>query len=75
MKFNYDASTDSLYIHFVEGAGADTVIINEYVVADVDHGGNLIGLDIQHASKTANLSQLILAGFTPATVLSQLQAT
>ncbi len=71
MKFDYDETTDSLYISFVDGSGADTVIINDDVVADVDATGKLVGLDIQHASKTANLGQLVLAGFTPTTLPNQ----
>ena len=65
MRFDYDAQTDSLYIHFFDGAGADTVVINDDVVADVDAAGRLVGLDIQHAGKLANLEQLVLAGFAP----------
>ncbi len=66
MRFDYDSETDSLYIHFFDGSGSDTVIINDDVVADVDAAGRLVGLDIQYASKLANLSQLVLAGFNPA---------
>ena len=68
MRFDYDVPTDSLYIHFFDGTGADTVIINDDVVADVDAAGKLVGLDIQHASKLANLNQLVLTGFTPGIV-------
>ena len=63
MRFDYDQETDSLYIHFFDGAGADTVIINDDVVADVDSSGKLVGIDIQYASKLANLNQLIFGGF------------
>lgn len=66
MRFDYDASTDSLYIHFFDGAGTDSVIINDDVVADIDETGRVVGIDIQHAGKIANLNQLVLAGFTPA---------
>lgn len=66
MRFNYDAETDSLYIHFFDGAGADTIMINDDVVADVDATGRLVGLDIQHAGRLANFDQLVLAGFSPA---------
>lgn len=65
MRFNYDQQTDSLYIHFFDGAGSDTVAINDDVTADVDASGRLVGLDIQYASKLANIDQLVLAGFTP----------
>ena len=65
MRFDYDQSTDSLYIHFFEGAGADTVVINDDVVADIDADGRVVGIDIQYASKLANLGQFTLEGFMP----------
>lgn len=65
MKFHYDLPTDSLYIHFIDGAGTDTVVINDDVVADIDASGKLIGLDIQHASKISNLNQFLVDGITP----------
>lgn len=65
MRFDYDSKTDSLYIHFFEGAGADTIIINDDVVADVDASGRLVGIDIQYASKQADLKHLVLGGFNP----------
>ena len=66
MRFDYDQQTDSLYIHFFDGAGSDTVVINDHVVADVDASGRLVGIDVQSASKLANIQQLVLSGFSPA---------
>ena len=63
MRFDYDKDTDSLYIHFARGAGVDTVVINDEVVADIDATGQLIGLDIQHASRIADLAHVTLDGF------------
>lgn len=66
MRFNYDIATDSLYIDFVEGPGVDNIIITDDIVADIDAGGRMVGLDIQHASKHVGLQNFQLAGFTPA---------
>jgi hypothetical protein len=39
--------------------------VKEGVVADFDAQGNLVGLDIDHASKLTNLNQFITSGFAP----------
>jgi uncharacterized protein YuzE len=71
MKFNYDQSTDSLYIHFVESAGADTIIINDNVVADIDVDGRLVGIDIQHASQQSDLGNFIVDGLNPILMINK----
>lgn len=65
MRFNYDKDTDSLYIDFIDGSGADTVIITDDIVADIDADGKLVGLDIQHASKQIDLGNFIVDGLNP----------
>lgn len=62
MKFNYDQETDSLYIDFSAEPSVDTIEISEGVLADYAADGRLVGLDIDHASKLTNLSQLIWEG-------------
>ena len=66
MRFNYDKETDSLYIDFSEGVSADTVEISEGVLADYDAEGKLVGLDIDHASRYMDLSDINVSGFSPA---------
>lgn len=46
MKINYDAATDSLYIHLSERASADADEVSEGVVLDYDAAGILVGIDI-----------------------------
>lgn len=58
MKLTYDPSTDSLYIQLAEQPGADTVVINDDLVMDVDAEGRPVGLDVQYASKGLNLSDV-----------------
>jgi uncharacterized protein YuzE len=51
MKFSYDRATDSLYVEFVDRPGADVVEVAPGVVADLDAAGEIVGLDIDHASR------------------------
>jgi len=61
MKLNYYAETDSLYIDLSETASTESREISEGVVLDYDAGGNLVGIDIDNASKKVQLKQLILS--------------
>jgi uncharacterized protein YuzE len=58
MKFYYYPETDSLYIDLSEKASVDSREVAPGVVLDFDAEGNLVGIDIDHASKTVNLSRL-----------------
>ena len=51
MKLSYDRETDSLYVSFVDRPGADAVEVAPGVVADLDAQGEIVGLDIDHASR------------------------
>jgi len=58
MKLHYYAETDSLYIDLSEKPSADSREIAPGVVLDFDADGLLVGIDIDHASKVANLTKL-----------------
>ncbi len=60
MKLNYYADTDSLYIDLSEQPSVESREISEGVVVDYDANGNLVGVDIDNASKKVQLQQLIL---------------
>ena len=60
MKLNYYAGTDSLYINLSEKPSTESREISEGVVLDYDAKGNLVGIDIDNASKKVQLKQLIL---------------
>jgi uncharacterized protein YuzE len=51
MKLSYDRATDSLYVLFVDRPGADVVEVAPGVVVDLDEAGEIVGLDIDHASR------------------------
>ena len=58
MKFKYYAETDSLYIDLSEKTSVDSNEVAPGVVLDFDAEGNLVGIDIDHASKIVNLARL-----------------
>jgi len=60
MNLNYYPDTDSLYIDFAERASAESKEVSEGVVLDYDSEGNLVGIDIDNASRKLNLRKLVL---------------
>ena len=60
MKLSYYPDTDSLYIELSENTSLDSLEIVEGVVIDMDSDGNVIGIDIDNASKKLNLSELVI---------------
>ena len=60
MNLNYYAETDSLYIDLSERPSAESREVSEGVVLDYDAQGNLVGIDIDNASKKVELDKLVL---------------
>jgi uncharacterized protein YuzE len=58
MRLHYYPETDSLYIDLSEKNSIDSKEIAPGVVLDFDEEGNLVGIDIDHASHVANLATL-----------------
>ncbi len=61
MKLNYYPDTDSLYIDLAERPSVDSREISEGIVLDYDAEGNLVGIDIDNASRKVELKQLTLS--------------
>ena len=61
MKLNYYPETDSLYIDFAKGTSAESREVSEGVVLDYDSAGNLVGIDIDNASKKLDLKELVVS--------------
>ena len=61
MKISYDKATDSLYIHLADRASVESDEVKDGVVLDFDAKGALVGIDVQHASKRADLNNLSLS--------------
>lgn len=60
MKLNYYQETDSLYIDLAEKTSTESKEISEGIVLDYDADGNVVGIDIDNASKKVKLKELTL---------------
>jgi len=60
MKLNYYRDTDSLYIDLTSKPSVESREISEGVVLDYDAKGNLVGIDIDNASRKIDLREIIL---------------
>ncbi|OGL55208.1 MAG: hypothetical protein A3G31_09560 [Candidatus Schekmanbacteria bacterium RIFCSPLOWO2_12_FULL_38_15] len=60
MKLNYYPNTDSLYIDLSEKTSVESREISEGINLDYDAEGNLVGIDIDNASKKVQLKELTL---------------
>jgi uncharacterized protein YuzE len=58
MKLHYYPDTDSLYIELKPGPGAETREVVEGLNVDIDAAGEVVGLDLDFASKRFDLSRL-----------------
>ncbi len=58
MKLHYYPDADSLYIDLSEKPSTDSTEVAPGVILDFDESGQLVGIDIDHASIVANLSTL-----------------
>ena len=58
MKLSYYPETDSLYIDLSAKTGVDSNEVAPGVVLDFDADGQLVGIDIDNASKIVDLSRL-----------------
>jgi len=61
MKLTYYPDTDSLYIDLSEQPSVESQEISEGIVLDYDASGNLVGIDIDNASKKVQLKELTLS--------------
>ncbi|OFW06254.1 MAG: hypothetical protein A3G20_02770 [Acidobacteria bacterium RIFCSPLOWO2_12_FULL_59_11] len=58
MKLHYYPETDSLYIELNPRPSADSRVVGEGIVVDFDAEGNIVGIDIDHASQKLDLNTL-----------------
>ena len=59
MKIHYDKETDSLYIDLSSNKSIDSKEIADGVVVDFDTEGNIVGIDIDQASKIVDFQELV----------------
>jgi len=58
MKLHYYPETDSLYIDLNAKPSSDSREVADGLVIDLDSAGQVVGIDIQHASKILDLNTL-----------------
>lgn len=58
MRFSYHSDTDSLYIHLTEQEGTDIHQVSDDIVLDLNAAGELVGIEVQNASRNTDLSVL-----------------
>lgn len=61
MTLNYYPGTDSLYIDLVDRPSVESREVSEGVVLDYDAEGNLVGIDIDNASRKFDLTEFTLS--------------
>jgi len=61
MKLIYYPDTDSLYIDLSSKTSVDSREISPGIILDFDSEGNLVGIDIDNASKKLDLKDLTLS--------------
>jgi len=61
MRLMYYRDTDSLYIELSSKASADSQEIAEGIVLDYDVGGNIVGIDIDNASRKIDMKEITLS--------------
>lgn len=61
MMLKYYPDTDSLYIELSGKPSAESREVSEGIVLDYDAQGNLVGIDIDNASKKVQLKELTLS--------------
>ncbi len=66
MKLHYYPETDSLYIELKSTPGVEARQIVEGLVVDLDAHGDVVGFDIDHASRKLDLSKIETIALPPA---------
>jgi len=60
MKISYYPDTDSMYIDLSEKKSSESKEVSPGIVLDYDNSGDLVGIDIDNASKKLDLKELVL---------------
>ena len=63
MRIKYYKDTDSLYIDLSEKTSCESLEVAPGIVIDFDENNNIVGVDINSASRILNLSQLEVSDF------------
>jgi uncharacterized protein YuzE len=55
MRIRYFTDTDTLFIEFRDAPVAETRDLDENTLLDVDAGGNICAITVEHASERADI--------------------
>jgi uncharacterized protein YuzE len=66
MKLHYYPETDSLYVELSSAPGSEAREIVEGSIVDLGAQGNVVGLDIDYASRKLDLSKVETIALPPA---------
>jgi len=61
MRIAYYPDTDSMYLDLSSRKSSESTEVTPGVVLDYDEDGNLVGIDIDNASKIMDLKELVLS--------------
>jgi len=61
MRIAYYPDTDSMYIDLSAKKSSNSTEVSPGVVLDYDKDGNLVGIDIDNASRIMDLKELVLS--------------
>jgi uncharacterized protein YuzE len=64
MKVNYHPDTDSLYIDLSEHPSVESREVSAGIVLDDDVAGDLVGIDIDNASRMVQMERLVVSKMT-----------
>ena len=65
MTLHYYVETDSLYIELKPDPGVETLEVREGLNVDLDASGEVVGFDIDRASKRLDLSRIEIVSLPP----------
>ena len=66
MRLEYFPDTDTLYIQLRDVPGADAREVSEDIVLDFNEAGEVVGIEIEHASQKMDLSDCHLSAIPTA---------
>ena len=72
MQLEYFSDTDTLYIQLKEGQAAETLEVAQDVVQDLNESGNVIGIELEHATDHVDLDSFRVSSLPVTTVESKI---
>ncbi len=68
MRIRYSKEADALYIRLRETEIGNSDEINQDMIVDYDHDGNVVAIEILDASEKTDIRQLIIQAFEEVTL-------